>query len=383
VQGGDILGALQTLASAAAGAVPALSGLLHVGERDLNSLVHDPGAILHSLDFNLLPVLYDLASAPLSGGFTITNPNHGTALPVIQPSGSGGAAIVLIPGVLSQTGDGAFGQFESLVSTALRHTALARAVYLRYSYTGGSFTQPEEYGCQDTFDHSLQGDETRLNDQISGYLALHPRTTFYLIGHSQGGLIAFSYLAYLKARQSPAWTLPNGGVLRGVATLDAPIGGIPNAVGLSLASDYYSIACPAISIPVNLPFTSLLQMYAIAGSAPAAAHPRGGQTSVTRVLYGGAETNQALADEAARHGIHLLTVGNTFDYTFAPCPSVLHVSDLNIDTQWLDEKANAGLPVYGRAVALGSPDCAIPSLADNHGLALSNQDSRGHGYANP
>ncbi|HVA88405.1 MAG TPA: hypothetical protein VNL71_01045 [Chloroflexota bacterium] len=383
VEGGDIMGGLQTVAEAAGRAGPALESLLPIGEHALSSLVHDPGAILHSLDFNLLPVLYDLASAPMAGGFTITNPNSGDTLPVPPPAVAGGAAIVLIPGVLSQTGDGTFGQFQSLVSEDLRHTPLARAAFLRYSYTGGSFAQPGNYGCQDTFDHSLQADESRLNDLITGYLAQHPRTTFYLIGHSQGGLIAFSYLAYLKAKRSPAWTLPNGGALRGVATVDAPVGGIPNAIGLSLASDYYGVVCPAMSTPVNLPFTSLVQMYGIAGSAPAAAHPRGGQTSVAGVLYGHGVTNQNLADEAARHGIHVLTVGNTFDYTFAPCPTMLNVSDADIDTQWLAESAKAGLPVYGRAVALGSTECSIPSLADNHGLALGNRDSNGHGYADP
>ncbi len=68
---------------------------------------------------------------------------------------------------------------------------------------------------------------------MTDYLARYPNTDFYLVDHSQGGLIAFSYLAYVRQQTTPGlWTLPQGGCLSGSVILDSPLGGIPNTVGM-------------------------------------------------------------------------------------------------------------------------------------------------------
>jgi len=164
--------------------------------------------------------------------------------------------------------------------------------FLPYSYTGGAMDgsdtwRPNPYGCQDTFTHSLNDDVARVHRLMTDYLARYPNTDFYLIGHSQGGLIAFSYLVYLRQQTTPGpWTLPRGGRLRGVVTLDSSLGGIPNTVGLALAKLNYDRSgnCPAMIETNPLPYVSLDQMGTIARTIPTGAHPRGAQASVDEAL---------------------------------------------------------------------------------------------------
>ncbi len=67
---------------------------------------------------------------------------------------------------------------------------------------------------------------------MTDYLARYPNTDSYPVDHSQGGLIAFSYLVHVRQQTtSGPWTLPRNGCLRGVVILDSPLGGIPNTVG--------------------------------------------------------------------------------------------------------------------------------------------------------
>ncbi len=312
-----------------------------------------------------------------------TSDNRGwvrTTIQVGAPPAPAPRAVILIPGVLSRSGDGYFDGFQKGVKAELSKLHARAPAFIPFSYNGGSFDgkgrwHPARFACQDTFTNTIDDDVVRLDEMISGYLRTHHGGTVYLVGHSQGGLIALAYVAFL--RQQLGWKLPNGGRLGGVITIDSPLGGIPDAAGLWLSSKYYRPHCPAMllpQVPVGglPPFRDLKQMYAIAHTIPAHVHPRGGQASVSRVLYGAKVTNQALAAEARGHGIRLLTIGNPRDYVFAPCPSVPALSSVNIDTQWLAPSDLPGTSPFARAIALGKDTCLNP-LADvgaNHGLAL-------------
>ena len=92
-----------------------------------------------------------------------------------------------------------------------------------YSYNGGTVDSsgyhPNNYACGVT-KQPYGTDITHLRDLIERLGASRPGTDFYLVGHSQGGLIAFQELGYLSF-------LPQDTQVNAVFTLDSPLGGAP------------------------------------------------------------------------------------------------------------------------------------------------------------
>jgi hypothetical protein len=115
--------------------------------------------------------------------------------------------------------------FETIRTTLINSYHFKNDDFLWYSYNGGSVDhasgkwQPKGYECQDTaqaYDISI----FQLRLLINQFGNNNPNTDFYLVGHSQGGLIAFQELGFLNER--PAQTS-----IGAIITLDSPLGGMP------------------------------------------------------------------------------------------------------------------------------------------------------------
>jgi hypothetical protein len=96
---------------------------------------------------------------------------------------------------------------------------------LWYSYGGGRVDQStggwiaRGYGCVQTGD-DYREDLAALEGLEVPFARANPNTDMYLVGHSQGGLIALQELGYLSR-------LPATVRVAGIITLDSPLGGVP------------------------------------------------------------------------------------------------------------------------------------------------------------
>jgi pimeloyl-ACP methyl ester carboxylesterase len=210
---------------------------------------------------------------------------------------------------------------------------------------------PTPFGASATWTSTIQVDAENLDHQVADYLSANPNTDLYLVGHSQGGLIALAYLATLKVH---GWTLPAGGRV-GIVTLDAPLGGLGDPGPTPTLS--LSNACgpdPSVFCPA-----SVADMLALAD--PGTGSPAGATASIERAIFriSPGVSNQALADDAATHGIGVLALGNVQDHIYL---SYGH-------TQWLVDETRRQTAVYARAIDSGPARCPITSC--NHEAVLS------------
>lgn len=261
------------------------------------------------------------------------------------------------------------------------------ANFIMYSYNGdtGNGT-PKSYACQDTFTSHIATYDDRLNTQIMDYLNSNPgNPNIYLVSHSMGGVVAFGYLAYLLTHGGLNGSIPNhpDAHLKGVITLDSPLGGIFNGGYFDQAKSHYQAVCPALvvkdkkgKVVKQLPVFSLEDLAAIFKTAPNTT-PQGGIASIQDVLFpifgGGAGiTNQKLAESAHQSGVSDLTVENTKDFLFDPGPCTFGVVGNFITTQRIaDEGSNSG--IYGRTFKDGT-DCGNNpyNAGNNHFKVLTN-----------
>jgi pimeloyl-ACP methyl ester carboxylesterase len=258
------------------------------------------------------------------------------------------------------------------------------ASFLMYSYNGDDGKgKPTAYDCQDTVadkaigyapSNVLKTYALRLNTQLQHYLAGKPATDVYLIAHSQGGAVAFSYLAYLKSVHALGTSIPGtASRIKGVITLDSPIGGLGG--GLSYAKQILAVfahegfPCPLLE-KQHITLSSLKQGTAIYQDTRP---PLGGRDSVMDVVFGQHITNQSLAEEAATHGMQILTVGDERDFLFGPQACNVPVKDF-LSSQWIaDEGTTSG--AYGRAFAGGQKTCTdLFQLGMNHSVVLTDED---------
>jgi pimeloyl-ACP methyl ester carboxylesterase len=104
---------------------------------------------------------------------------------------------------------------------------------LWYSYKGGSLDisgswRSNSYHCSDTA-QPYEASITSLAVMMRHIAVGLGKVDFYLVGHSQGGLIAFQSLGLaLDLAGSPTGGFPEDSRVRGVFTLDSPLGGTPN-----------------------------------------------------------------------------------------------------------------------------------------------------------
>jgi alpha-tubulin suppressor-like RCC1 family protein len=255
-------------------------------------------------------------------------------------------------------------------------------IFLDYGYAGGGWDatvspwawHADSYTTSDSFRAFANGAGTgsvqELDKQLKAYISLRSDTDFYLVGYSQGGVVALAYLSYLRTRGTGSTAIEAGDTSKvaGVITLDSPIGGVTKAVfqaycGL-MTGDWSFSVCqdPA-------------QLGAIWNSG--GADPKGSSHSVERALFPpGAMTNQSLAGWAAGQGTRVLTVGNRQD---AP----LGVGSAgSLDTQWMKSSGLVASRTIDKSAIPASLLAQLltgnPSLADlpgavvaSHGVVLT------------
>ena len=251
--------------------------------------------------------------------------------------------------------------------------------FLEYSYQGGAMQgdrwEPRPYSCEDTFTQSIRQAVDRLADQVDAYLAAHPATDLYLVGHSQGGLIAFAYLASLVTQDR---TLANQGRVAGVVTLDAPLGGLPldQSTYRRVFEEGMTARCSAME---GKPFQNLGELSAIWNHRATDADTFAGSSqSIAAGVFGSSPgdgppvTNQDVArDGVARSGTRVLTAGNAHDLLYANCQPAWHFGS----TQWLAD-GGAGSGIFARAAASGAACSLLPgSIHASHAYLLADPNS--------
>jgi pimeloyl-ACP methyl ester carboxylesterase len=251
------------------------------------------------------------------------------------------------------------------------------ASFLLFSYNGDNGAgKPKAYECQDTIADKANGYAPsnvlktyaiRLNTQLQHYLAGKPATDVYLVSHSLGGIVAFSYLAYLKSLYALDASIPGTmSRIKGVITLDSPIGGV--AGGIPYAKEILaSFARSGYPCPFLQKYHITLSVAKQGTAIYQNAHPPiGGTNSIMRVVFGQNIDNQSLAEEAATSGMQILTVGNERDFLFGPrACNPRFISFLS--SQWIADKGNTS-GVYGRAIVGGAATCI--RLDQSHDIVL-------------
>ncbi len=287
-----------------------------------------------------------------------------------------GVAIVLLRGLASSlpdtTADDSFSQPGGLLEELSALGWGGRGLTLDFSYNptppGGTYAFGSAYSCGDTlravfpalYVASSGPTEVELLDkEIQLYAGSHPDTDFYLVGHSQGGAIAFAYLALVlhDTSRTPSDLAPGSDArLAGVATIDSPLGGIDLGVLESkLNAEVYSECGIADRKPSLAP--DLMEFkYLAAGRAGL---PSGGTASVDSEMYGlpSALSNDSLAGESAAAGVAILTMGNSKDLAY-------YLDDES--TQWLTDATANGGP-YARSIATTDLACQISRAAPKAG----------------
>ena len=289
----------------------------------------------------------------------------GAAAAAQTAPGSRPSAVILIGGLCSSLGAGAlpaaFTQPNGLASR-LGSAGWTADEILAFSYRGGTVDGTgrwvaNPYDCDDTRDRTIPESATVLDTQVRAYLTAHPGTDIHVAGFSQGGLVAFAYLALLQ--ESGGWTMPAGGRLASIVSLDSPLGGLPF---VEAACGLVGDVCAASQ--AGPPPPSLVDMSSVWNSGTGAAgvaNPAGADRSVGR-LFGLSLTNQALAIAAAERGVAVLSIGNVRDWVYAPLGGPFRSFVNFTDTQWFRSGA-AGSGVYARVIN-GGPE-ACPSGDDN------------------
>ena len=190
-------------------------------------------------------------------------------------------AFVLLPGYGATPA--AAGQLFAPLQAAL--SAKGWRAFLPFGYAGGAEAngawQPALYGCEAT-GASVAKDVAGLTGMLAADAAAHPGRRYVLVGHSLGGLVAWSYLAALRAGQTA------GPQLAGVVTVDAPLRGVGADKRLAAA---------------------------LGGCGGLALDELGGLSARA------AELASAWADRAAwarGSGVHVATVGNEADCLYFP-----------------------------------------------------------------
>ncbi len=265
------------------------------------------------------------------------------------------------------------------------------AQLVSYSYnglvtSGNNAGQLQPYDCRATFTHSIMDDVMSLNAEIMQ----HPNTDIYLIGHSLGGVVAYSYLTALTEKVAGV-SLPANSQLKALVTLDAPIGGVPDGDYFTLANVLFAQGIPSYH---QAPFcagldgqhlSSLFDLSNVGASAslPFAkrGYAQGANASILEAIFRGTDlTNENLAAQAKqRLGTAILSIGNTNDFLWNPRPCLttlnpvlstyLHVPNFST-TQWLKDKGNNS-GIYGRRFTAGSRLCSATSFNQlNHLLIL-------------
>ncbi len=308
-------------------------------------------------------------STPIT--FTVTTGTGATATGTITYRG---VAVVLLQGLTTSWPPGAepdtFWQADGLATRLRSHYGWPAAALQNFSYSNSATARfGTAYTACNTLDH-LSTSVARLDAQLKAYAASHKEIDVYLVGHSQGGMVAFGYLAWLsKTGRNPARPFP-GTQIAGVVTLDSPLGGVtlpPLLVEVTQA--FFLSKCLSAGLLAHA-FADLLWLGA--QDENLRGWPWGGSGSVPKLLgMTSPASNQALAASGAGAGVRVLTIGNQLDWFMKP-------TGLG-STQWVADGGD-GSGVYSRAIS--QPEtCKFPDVLcyfnHNHGVVLT--DTSVHG----
>jgi pimeloyl-ACP methyl ester carboxylesterase len=245
-----------------------------------------------------------------------------------------------------------------------------------YSYAGSTSSgKPLGYKCSQTLTQSLGKDANNLDQQIVAGLKSNPNTDIYLIGHSLGGLVAFDFLSEFFVPGSGR-IFPSTAHLKGVITLDTPLGGV------SPDAEYTTVARLA-KAGCSTNFRVLDDMQTIFKSASRTPElplgvgaSQGARATVTALEDDFRMSNEMLAERARMLGVSILSVGNENDFLFNPSACHLSLPLPNfIDTQVLEDQGDNS-QLYGRYFTATTPKTCkdvCHDISDSHFAVLTDK----------
>jgi hypothetical protein len=203
----------------------------------------------------------------------------------------------------------------------------------------------------------------------------------YVIGHSQGGAIAFGMLELMAVGNQ---ITTNGGAIKGVVTLDSPLGGVPGSWhGIvnyipRIEAKYKSDPDCAMGIPNFTSLIDLTKAFNVNNTPDYGGSdlilPSAGTTHIN--------SNNSVALNEGDKGVSVLTIGNTVDYIYDPTVCIgwgtNNLQERFYSTQWVTTMPSSA-HVYPRAFTETAPGtnpkdpCPDTNhVSENHSLVLTN-----------
>lgn len=222
--------------------------------------------------------------------------------------------IVLLQGVCTSIEDGTDigSTFNDLRRLLKNEYGYMDTDFLLYSYKGGRVDDSgvwhhNAYGKEDPVKQDFRTESvSALHDQLLiPYRAKHPNTTFILIGHSLGGMVAFEEVA----RKVNASNYERG-LISTVITVDSPLHGVPPEASITAAL-IPGAKCLASGISAGI---------------------------LTGIHNNEPQTTKDLQDIVARgktKGVSVVNIGNSYDCVWEPAWCAYPFMVGNIDTQWI------------------------------------------------
>ena len=239
-------------------------------------------------------------------------------------------------------------KFASIRSLLLgyRHYGYSASDFLWYSYRGGAVDRktgawvPSSYPCGATA-QDYRIDLIELRRLIVPFADANPNTDIYLVGHSQGGLIALQELGYLSQ-------LPKTVRVAEIITLDSPLGGTPlaDAEMASISTCWKGQAVAELGAEYR---TTTFH------------HDQGGSARLLCARFGCPDarlsTTNSQAFQAARRTTRVMTLGNVDDavYNAPKCHIDIPYFDYNNVSTEIIPAAAGGLSALGGDFPLPQP----------------------------
>jgi Tol biopolymer transport system component len=298
----------------------------------------------------------DVPNVPPTPTLTETPMPTSTPTPTPTPTSPPRKVVVFLQGVCTSINkgtssvdiDSSFNDLQNMLLTP--EYGYHDTDFLLYSYKGGYVDangawHHNAYSINDPIKQDFR--TTSLNalhdNLLMPYYRVHPNTTFVLVGHSLGGMVAMEEI--VTKVSSPGYLR---GLLSTVITVDSPLHGV---------NEYYAI------------FGSLLKASAIQVK-PCLYN---GQVSTTLMNFHRNEptrtnTLQQAVAHAKQQGVVVATVGNTRDCLWDPRNCQIPIAG-DISTQWIYQSdALVGEFNVPQPCVYASLDC----LAGTHNVVLSN-----------
>jgi hypothetical protein len=268
-----------------------------------------------------------------------------------------------------------FGTIENWLKGKQEFSSAQFMVY-SYSYKPGNDGKPQPYTCGATFNQPVLNESSALRAQIEDYANMHRGTQVYIVAHSLGGVVTFGFLSSLVEDQR-SLALPNGGMLKGIAIMDSPLGGVISTPGFNESIDIRKKFCGDFSNN-NTTVDNLQTLYSQVQGDP---KERGTNASVyCSLLHNCGRTyirNEDVSVAAMNMGLQYVDIGNEYDLLYRP--NVCHVGIDFVSSEFESERGiQYGGSLFVRWFQSGSvtfSNCIeIPITQLHHGDALTRSD---------